>query len=80
MRICMIWDEFKKADWRDLASTMTTPLLIDLRNLFSLREAGSLGIKYVSLGPEAVAGSELETDSLGIKYVAFGRGPIAVSR
>jgi len=44
------WDEFKKADWRTLATTMAAPLLVDLRNLFSLQEAGSMAITYVSLG------------------------------
>jgi UDPglucose 6-dehydrogenase len=44
------WEEFRKADWRSLAPTMSNPLLIDLRNLFSLQEAGSMGIRYVSLG------------------------------
>ena len=44
------WDEFKKADWRTFASTMATPLLIDLRNLFTLQEASSIGINYISLG------------------------------
>jgi UDPglucose 6-dehydrogenase len=44
------WDEFRKADWRSLASNMVNPLLIDLRNLFTLQEASSIGIKYVSLG------------------------------
>ncbi len=48
------WDEFRKADWRILASTMANPLLIDLRNLFSLQEAGSLGMNYVSLGREPI--------------------------
>ena len=48
------WDEFRKADWRSLASTMANPLLIDLRNLFSLQEARSIGINYVSLGREPI--------------------------
>jgi hypothetical protein len=29
---------------------MASPLLIDLRNLFTLQEAGAMGIRYVSLG------------------------------
>lgn len=48
------WDEFRKADWCSLASTMANPLLIDLRNLFSLLEARSIGINYVSLGREPI--------------------------
>lgn len=49
------WDEFRRANWRGLALTMANPLLVDLRNLFSLQEAGSMGIRYVSLGREPVA-------------------------
>ncbi len=48
------WGEFKKADWRSLALTMSNPLLIDLRNLFSLQEAGSIGINYLSLGRDPI--------------------------
>jgi UDPglucose 6-dehydrogenase len=48
------WDEFKKADWRSLALTMSNPLLIDLRNLFSLQEASSIGINYISLGRKPI--------------------------
>ena len=37
-----------------LGKTMANPLLIDLRNLFSLQEASSMGINYVSLGREPI--------------------------
>jgi UDPglucose 6-dehydrogenase len=51
------WDEFRRADWRSAALTMANPLLVDLRNLFSLQEASSMGIKYISLGREPIANS-----------------------
>jgi UDPglucose 6-dehydrogenase len=49
------WDEFRNADWRSMALTMANPLLIDLRNLFSVDEAVSFGIDYVSLGRKHIA-------------------------
>ena len=44
------WSEFHKADWPMLGKTMATPLLIDLRNMFSLAHAGRTGMRYISLG------------------------------
>lgn len=48
------WEEFRKANWRELAPTMSTPLLVDLRNMFSLQEAATLGVDYISLGRDPV--------------------------
>lgn len=50
------WEEFAKADWRGLAATMARPMLIDLRNLFSLAQAQAFGLDYISLGREQVLG------------------------
>jgi UDPglucose 6-dehydrogenase len=49
------WDQFRKADWRKLSKTMARPLLIDLRNIFTLAQASSIGIDYVSLGRDRVS-------------------------
>lgn len=49
------WDEFRKANWRVLAKSMRHPLLIDLRNLFTLQDAAVMGMDYISLGRDAVA-------------------------
>ena len=49
------WDEFKKINWELLASTMRQPLVIDLRNLYSLSQAGQMGVDYVSLGRNPVS-------------------------
>ena len=48
------WEEFRKADWTDLGKTMANPLVIDLRNIFTLPQANAFGINYVSLGREAI--------------------------
>ena len=44
------WNEFQKADWPALGISMANPLLIDLRNMFSLGHAGRMGVRYMSLG------------------------------
>ena len=49
------WDEFKKINWDLLGHTMRNPLVIDLRNLYSLTQAGQMGVDYVSLGRNAVS-------------------------
>ena len=48
------WDEFRKANWPTLAASMSTSLLVDLRNIFTLQEAGEWGISYVSLGRDPI--------------------------
>lgn len=48
------WPEFRKADWPRLARTMPRPLLIDLRNMFTLAHAAALGLDYISLGRQAI--------------------------
>jgi UDPglucose 6-dehydrogenase len=48
------WDEFRKADWRKLALTMATPLVVDLRNLLNLQDVESMGIQYISVGRDPV--------------------------
>jgi len=48
------WDEFRRASWANLAATMSNPLLVDLRNMFTLQDAQSWGISYVSLGRDPI--------------------------
>ena len=48
------WHEFRTADWPGLVQRMTSPCLIDLRNMFTLSEARALGLHYVSLGRDTV--------------------------
>jgi UDPglucose 6-dehydrogenase len=49
------WQEFRDAEWPTLSRMMATPLIVDLRNIFTLTQAGRLGVKYISLGRNAVA-------------------------
>ena len=49
------WDEFRKLDWQYLRCVMKTPLVIDLRNIYSLPQASAMGIGYVSLGRSPVS-------------------------
>jgi UDPglucose 6-dehydrogenase len=49
------WPEFARAPWPQLASTMKAPLLIDLRNMFTLEDAATLGLRYVSVGRKTVS-------------------------
>jgi UDPglucose 6-dehydrogenase len=53
------WEEFRKAEWRSLSRSMNQPLVIDLRNLFSLAEASALGVHYISLGRDRVAAQQM---------------------
>jgi len=51
------WTEFKRLNWPALALTMANPVLIDLRNLYSLAHAITMGVEYISLGRNPVAGA-----------------------
>jgi UDPglucose 6-dehydrogenase len=44
------WDEFRDADWRNLAKRVAHPLVIDGRNLFSAKAMESHGFRYVGIG------------------------------
>ena len=48
------WEEFRGLDWGALARAMARPLIIDLRNLYSLAQASAMGVEYISLGRNAV--------------------------
>ena len=48
------WEEFRKLDWGVLAGAMARPLVIDLRNIYSLAQAGAMGVEYISLGRNPV--------------------------
>jgi UDPglucose 6-dehydrogenase len=52
------WEEFRKLDWGALASVMARPLVIDLRNLYSLGQASAMGVEYVSLGRNPVGSGD----------------------
>src|SRR5690606_21587414 len=44
------WQEFAGLEWRELVGIMRSPLVVDLRNLYSPDFALSQGLIYVSLG------------------------------
>jgi len=48
------WAEFRKLNWAALRAAMRTPLVIDLRNLYSPAQATGMGIDYISLGRNPV--------------------------
>ncbi|MFW6077272.1 MAG: UDP binding domain-containing protein, partial [Hyphomicrobiales bacterium] len=50
------WDEFRNLDWATLSGAMARPLVIDLRNLYSLAQARAMGVEYISLGRNPVSG------------------------
>jgi UDPglucose 6-dehydrogenase len=44
------WEEFRKMDWRRLATLVDRPLIIDGRNALSLDDASRNGFEYVGIG------------------------------
>ncbi len=48
------WNEFRALDLKQLKAKLNRPLLIDLRNIYPLREMADAGIEYHSIGRSAV--------------------------
>lgn len=50
--VCLLteWNEFKQIDFRRVADTMETPVMIDGRNLYDPNELRELGFAYVGVG------------------------------
>ena len=46
------WDEFKEADLDKVKSLMHTPIIVDGRNIFDLKEMEEKGFEYYSIGRE----------------------------
>jgi UDPglucose 6-dehydrogenase len=44
------WNEFRALDMKRLKSTMKSPILVDLRNIYTLEEANNAGFAYTSVG------------------------------
>ncbi|MGV8832920.1 MAG: UDP-glucose dehydrogenase family protein [Devosia sp.] len=44
------WDEFRSLDLGRVAAAMKSPVLVDLRNVYSAQEATKHGFEYVSIG------------------------------
>ena len=47
------WDAYRAIDLSRLAAAMATPLLVDLRNVYSREEAEKAGLDYVGVGKPA---------------------------
>ena len=60
------WDEFRDADWQELARRVSHPLVIDGRNLFPAKEIESCGFRYVGIGK---TGRSLDRDDFEALYV-----------
>ena len=44
------WNEFRALDLKRLKSMMKAPVLVDLRNIYTLEEANNAGFAYTSVG------------------------------
>ena len=44
------WDAFRALDFRTLKTTMKTPTVVDLRNIYSAAYIDSCGFSYASIG------------------------------
>lgn len=65
------WNEFRAMDLPRLKNLMTTPRLIDLRNVYKVQEMAGTGFDYTSIGRAPVRASQkLTTPTL--KSVAHG--------
>tara|TARA_R110000868_G_scaffold107750_1_gene294671 strand:+ start:9343 stop:10665 length:1323 start_codon:yes stop_codon:yes gene_type:complete len=51
------WNEFRVLDFARIKSLLKMPLIIDLRNIYSLSEAAAAGFTYHSVGRETVSGN-----------------------
>ena len=44
------WDEFRALDLARVKEMLATPILVDLRNIYSIKTMKALGFRYVSVG------------------------------
>ena len=52
------WNEFRSLQLDRVEENMKTPVLVDLRNIYSLEEMKDRGFKYVSIGRKEVDGTK----------------------
>jgi UDPglucose 6-dehydrogenase len=48
------WKEFTQINWKTLREKMKRPLIIDLRNIYTLPQAQAMNMDYISLGRSPV--------------------------
>ncbi|ESR22700.1 UDP-glucose dehydrogenase family protein [Lutibaculum baratangense] len=54
------WNEFRALDLGRVRRLLTAPVIVDLRNIYTLEEMREKGFTYVSVGRPAVAGEVVE--------------------
>jgi len=52
------WDEYRRLDLKRLATTMATPVFVDLRNVYTRAEAEAAGFVYEAVGRGAKEGEK----------------------
>lgn len=58
------WNEFRSLDLQRLRPLMSTPLLVDLRNVYRHAEVTAAGFTYISIGRPSAGGFYRETESV----------------
>jgi UDPglucose 6-dehydrogenase len=48
--LCTEWEQFSNIDWKEAATHMRHPILLDGRNMFDPEEIRSAGMRYLALG------------------------------
>jgi UDPglucose 6-dehydrogenase len=48
------WNEFKELDLKKIKDIMTRPIIVDFRNIFSLKEMEDLNFEYHSVGRNTI--------------------------
>mgnify|MGYP000026131372 CR=1 FL=1 len=48
------WNEFKELDLKKIKDIMTRPIIVDYRNIFSLKEMEDLNFEYHSVGRNTI--------------------------
>ena len=50
------WEQFRALDLKEMAAIMATPVIVDLRNIYSPEEVARNGFHYCGVGrPKALA-------------------------
>ena len=49
------WDEFRALDFKRLKTTVKTPTIVDLRNVYSAAEVNRHGFSYFAVGKKSSA-------------------------
>ena len=61
------WNEFRSLDLRQVKSMLTTPLVVDLRNIYKRQDMQTHGFHYVSIGRQELLQGEPYIADLNIE-------------